>query len=147
MEISLIPRWLISKFNSEFRIQNELNILISNVLVLMLFVVFNNSLIDLMNSIPHFCLFDKIFGIECPVCGTTRAFCELATGNLYQAFTLNFSSFFVATFFIFQIPLRAISLYKNALICKVNRVSKYFSYAVCIVILANWVMKLFIQHS
>lgn len=147
MEISLIPKWLISKFSSEFRIQNELNILISNVLVLMLFIVFNNSLIDLMNSIPHFCLFDKIFGIECPVCGTTRAFCELATGNLNQAFTLNFSSFFVAIFFIFQIPLRAISLYNNALIFKVNRVSKYFGYAVCTVILANWVMKLFIQHS
>lgn len=146
MEISLIPRWLISQFNSEFRIQNELNILISNALILIVFIVFNSSLIDIMNSLPHFCLFDKAFGIECPVCGTTRAFCELATGNLNQAYKLNFSSFFVASFFIFQIPLRAISLYNNSLIYKVNRISKYFSYAVCIVIFANWVIKVLIQH-
>ena len=143
MEISFIPKWLIKQFYSEFSLQHELNIMLSNIFIVLLFLIFNHTLISIMNSIPHFCLFDKVIGIECPVCGTTRAFCEMATGNLTHAYELNLSSFFVAFFFVIQIPLRAISLYDNSLIYKVNRVSKYFSYAVCFVILINWIFKLF----
>jgi len=145
MDISFIPKWLIRLFYSEYRLQYELNILLSNILILILFLIFKYSLISLMNSLPHFCLFDKILGIECPVCGTTRALCEMATGNLKNAYNLNLSSFFVASFFVIQIPLRTISLFNNGLIKKTNNFSKYFSGLVCVVILANWIINLFLH--
>lgn len=144
MEISFIPKWLIKQFYSEFTLQHELNILLSNVIIVLLFSIFNHSLISIMNSLPHFCLFDRVVGVECPVCGTTRAFCEIATGNLKSAYKLNLSSLFVASFFVFQIPLRAISLFNKMLIEKVNKISKYFSFTICVAILTNWFIKLFI---
>ena len=82
MEISIIPRWLMKYLSNDYFRQNDINILISNILILSLFILFKNTVVDFMNLIPHFCLIDKIFGIECPVCGTTRAFCELSNGNI-----------------------------------------------------------------
>lgn len=128
--------------SKDFLRQNELNILISNIFVISIFILFKNSLIHYLNYIPHFCLFDKIFGVECPVCGITRSFCEIAKGNLKQAFSLNLSGFFVALFFLLQIPLRIISLYNIKSIEKVNIISNYLSKTVLMVILINWVVKI-----
>lgn len=144
MEITIIPYWFIKKFHSEYKIQNEINILISNILIIILFTVFNHSIIDVMNSIPHFCLFDKITGLECPVCGTTRAFCEIATGNINHAYQLNFSSIIVAGYFIAQLPLRIITLYDNNLIPTINSISRFLSYSILYFILIAWIFKLFI---
>ena len=145
MEISIIPRWLIRQFSKYYLRQNNINILISNFCIILIFVLFKNSVIETLNFIPHFCLFDKLIGVECPVCGTTRAFCELANGNIKHAISLNLSSFFVASFFIFQIPLRLFSLCRNKSIEKINLISKYFGNTVLIVIMVNWVLKMAMQ--
>jgi hypothetical protein len=145
MEVSIIPRWLIRYLSNDCLRQNDINILVSNILIISIFVLFKNSLIEILNYIPHFCLFDKLIGIECPVCGTTRAFCEIATGNIRHAFNLNFSSFFIASFFIFQIPLRLFSLLNDKNVDKINLVSKYYGYAILLVILMNWIIKISIQ--
>ena len=145
MEVSIIPRWLIRYFSDNCLRQININILISNILIIAIFVLFRNSLLDILNYIPHFCLFDKLIGIECPVCGTTRAFCEIATGNIRHAYNLNFSSFFVASFFIFQIPLRLFSLLKDKPVDKINMISKYYGNIVLIVILVNWILRISIQ--
>jgi len=144
MEISILPRWFVKYFSDNFLRQNDINILTSNILIIAFFMLFRNSLIDILNYIPHFCLFDKLIGIECPVCGTTRAFCEIATGNIRNAYNLNLSSFFVASFFMFQIPLRLFSLLNDKYVDKINLVSKYYGNIVLIVILAHWIVKILI---
>ena len=141
MEISIIPRWLMNYLSKDYLTQYQMNILISNILVITIFVLFRNSLLNFLSYIPHFCLFDKLIGIECPVCGTTRAFCEIAKGNLRQAANLNLSSFFVALFFHFQIPLRLFSLCREQSIKKINAISKYSGYAVLVLIVLNWLFK------
>jgi len=143
MEISFIPRWLIKYFSKDYFRQNDLNILISNVFIICVFILFKNTLIYFLNLIPHFCLIDKIFGIECPVCGTLRAFCELSKGNIIKAYYFNFSSLFVASFFIFQIPLRLYSLIKQDVTKKVNLVSKNIGNILFLIILSAWVIQLF----
>ncbi len=145
MEISIIPRWLISRFSKDYLRQNDLSILISNVCIILIFFLFQKSVVEVLNSIPHFCLFDKLTGVECPVCGTTRAFCELADGNIKHAFRLNLSSVFVAAFFIFQIPLRLFSLYRNESIQKINLISKCVGNVVLIVIVVSWLVKMSMQ--
>ncbi len=142
MEIAFIPNWLIKQFVSKFTIQHELNILISNAFIILLFLILKNRVIELMNLVPHFCLFDKFFKIECPVCGTTRALCEISKGNLNGAYYLNFSSLFVALYFLAQIPLRFITLCNNQLIAKINLISKILESMVLCVILINWLFKL-----
>jgi hypothetical protein len=145
MEISIIPRWLISRFSKDYWRQNDINLLISNFCIVLFFLLFRNSILEILNLLPHFCLFDKLIGVECPVCGTTRAFCAMANGNLRNAIVLNISSFFVASFFIFQIPLRLFSLCKTNSNEKINLISKYFSHSVIVVILVNWLIKISMQ--
>ncbi len=145
MEISLLPRWLISLLSKDYLRQNDINILISNISIVLAFVFFKDSIIDTLNFIPHFCLFDKLIGMDCPVCGTTRAFCEMANGNIRYAISLNISSFFVAAFFIIQIPLRLFSLYQNKSTEKINLISKYFSNTVLLAIIVNWLVKIIVQ--
>ncbi|MCP4053688.1 MAG: DUF2752 domain-containing protein [Mesoflavibacter sp.] len=146
MEIALIPNFIIKHFASDFFKQNDYNILISNLLIILLFIITGNYLISILNYIPHFCLIDKITGIECPVCGTTRAFCELSNGNLTNAFYLNKTSILVASFFLIQIPLRTFSLLGITKSNTTNKISKYFSQAILTIILINWIIKLFTNH-
>lgn len=143
MEIAILPNFLIKHLTSDFYRQNDYNILLSNLAILLFFSFFGSSLISILNYIPHFCLIDKITGIECPVCGTTRAFCELSQGSLNNAYHLNRTSVLVALFFIIQIPLRIISILKITKTVTINTISKIFSRAILTIILINWIIKLF----
>ncbi|MBK5213322.1 MAG: DUF2752 domain-containing protein [Flavobacteriaceae bacterium] len=147
MEIAIIPQFLIKNITSDYYRQNDYNILMSNLILILTFAFFGNSIISILNYVPHFCLIDKLTGIECPVCGTTRAFCELSNGNLNNAYFLNKTSILVATFFIFQIPLRIISILKITNCSRINIISKYFSRAILIVILLTWIIKIFTNHQ
>ena len=145
MEIAIIPQWVIKYISSDFYKRNDYNILISNILIILLFFLLGNSIISFANQIPHFCILDKITGVECPVCGTTRAFCELSKGNLYDAFYLNRTSILVALFFFIQIPLRILSITKIISTFRVYIISKYLSKILITIILLNWIIKLFIN--
>lgn len=146
MEISIVPRWLICLLSKNSIRQNDINILISNILIILIFLLFRNSLIGILDKIPHFCLFDKILGIQCPVCGTTRALCEIANGNLRNAYYLNLSSFFVATFFLIQILLRVYSLLHIKSTTKVNLISKHSGNILLVAIVINWIVSVTISH-
>ena len=146
MEIAIIPKFFIKHLSSDFNRQNDYNILISNLLILFYFAFSGSYLISILNYIPHFCLIDKITGIECPVCGTTRAFCELSSGNLTNAYHLNKTSILVALFFIIQIPLRIISIVGITKSIKINKISKVFSQAILTIILINWIINIFTNN-
>jgi len=147
MEIAIIPKWLIRYISLNERNQYEANILISNLFIIIMFIALKDRLLVFANALPHFCLFDKITGIQCPVCGMIRSFCELSKGNFIQACMLNVSSFFVASFFIFQIPLRVYSLYSPEKQEKITNLSKSFSWIVIVVIISNWLIHLIIKYS
>lgn len=53
------------------------------------------------------CPFKQLFGIPCPGCGTTRAFCAFFKGNFVEAFTINplglFVCFLILAFLIAKI--------------------------------------------
>jgi hypothetical protein len=143
MEISFLPRWLIRYLSNDSLKQIDLNILISNVLIILTFIFFNNSVMFFMNLTPHFCLFDRLIGVECPVCGITRAFCEISKGNFTNAYNFNFASFSVAFYFVFQIPLRLFSLIKNDSHRKTNIISKYMGFIVLLTMIVNWFIKIY----
>lgn len=145
MEITLIPRWIIRYLAKDYPRQNDINILISNSIIIFAFVLYNNTLIDILDSIPHFCLFDKIFNYECPVCGTTRAFCELSAGNITSAIRLNYSSMFVAAYIALQIPFRLITLTKEFTRKNINIISIFLGRFVVAVVIASWLYRLYFQ--
>jgi len=144
MEVAIIPEWLFKLLSLDERKKYEANVLISNLLIIIAFAIFGSRLLILANELPHFCLFNKIIGIPCPVCGITRAFCELSKGNITQAYYLNLSSLFVASFFVFQIPLRICSLYKPETQKIVTKISKTLGRLVLVIIVANWLINIII---
>lgn len=133
-------------FTLNYSIQHELNILFSNIFILVIFGALGNNILAILNLIPHYCLIDKLLGIPCPVCGMTRAFCEISNWNLISASTLNFASFFVASYFLLQIPLRIATIASKRLRSKTNKISRTASNILLIIVLANWVLSLFIQR-
>jgi len=142
MEIAIIPKWLIKYISSDSNCQYEANILLSNILIISIFLLFKDILLDVANALPHFCLFEKIIGVQCPVCGITRAFCELSKGNIAQAYKLNFASIVVALFFVSQIPFRICSLSNPKAQRSITKISKLFSWIVLIAIALNWLVYL-----
>ncbi len=138
MDIAFFPRWIIQYFSNDFNKHNDLNILLSNLFIIFSFVVFKNSMIDFLNTLPHFCLFNKITTIECPFCGITRGLCELSKCNFNRALYFNFSSLIVLLGFIFQIPLRIISLLKSDTRVVINIISQYLGYIIIICLILGW---------
>ena len=131
-------------FYIDYLRQNNLNILISNVIIILVFISFRNTLIEFLNLLPHFCLFDRLFNIQCPVCGMTRGLCELSKGNVNKAVSLNSACLLMGTFFILQILLRLYSLFFINSTEKVNRISKLLSNSILFIILILWFLKLFL---
>ena len=146
MEISFIPGWLIRYLTPDSFRQIDINILLSNILIICLFFIFKHSLIGFLNELPHFCLIEKISGVECPFCGITRAFIELTKGNLINALQLNPASIFVAMFFILQIPLRIFSLLNKNTNKKINYLSKYSGIFILLIVLTSWIIKLLLGY-
>jgi hypothetical protein len=142
MEIAILPNWLVKLLADDYLKQNSFNILLTNVLLLLFFLLFKNSLLEVLSYLPHFCLIDKLFTVECPVCGTTRAFCELSNGRVNEAYQLNPTSLLVALYFLIQIPLRLVSLLRNETMVFINNFSKITGNILLILIVLNWIITL-----
>jgi hypothetical protein len=142
MEIAFLPRWLLSLFISSDVKRYELNILLSNVIIIICFFLFKNNVLNLINSIPHVCIFKKTTGIDCPFCGTTRAFCEIANYNLNSAISLNAVSIFIIIYFFIQIPLRLFSLIYDQYSGSISKFSSFSNKLFLIFFLFNWIFNL-----
>lgn len=53
--------------------------------------------VDKLPQVP-ICSLNRIFGIECPACGTTRAIWAILHGELHKAFCLNPAGYVVIAF-------------------------------------------------
>lgn len=141
MEIALFPQWLVKYISRNRNTQNDWNILISTILILFMFICLKSELISFLNNVPHFCLFDKLTGIQCPFCGTTRAFCAISEGSFNQAITLNASSFLLFIYFFIQIPIRITLIIQPASKLFHPKLSTYFGRGILIFILLNWIFQ------
>ena len=143
MEISFLPRWVFKWFSENFARQNDLNILVSSLLILLVFLYVKDFGLAFFDAVPHFCLFLELFDFHCPFCGTTRAFFEMANGNIWNAINYNCGSLFFAFFFILQFPLRVISLTFENLRKVINTFSKKFGNVTLFIFVFNWAAQLF----
>lgn len=141
MEIAFFPNFIMKYICLDYSKQYQFNILLSNICIISFFVIFRYKIIDLMSSIPHFCLFKKLIGIDCPFCGITRGLVELANGNFAQSINYNYCSILIATFIILQLPMRlfAISFKKHQII---NSISEIFSFTIIFQVFFLWIFKI-----
>ena len=69
-------------FSKYYKLEN-LNILLPSLFLIFILVFIK---LNLSLYIPHFCLFEKLFEIHCPLCGTTKSFEYFLNGDYYLSF-------------------------------------------------------------
>jgi hypothetical protein len=139
MEVSIVPRFLIKKISDNNIHQINWNILISTCLILLLIPFIN---ISTLNSIPHFCLFEKIVGIPCPVCGVTRSIVSLSEFNIVESFNYNPAGILIVFSLVLQIPLRIIALINENYFKIIQKISEIMLFIVIFSLFLQWFLKL-----
>jgi hypothetical protein len=141
MNISFIPKFFLNYFSSKYAIQNEINILLSHIILILVFILLKNQVIEVVDKIPHFCLFNRIVGIDCPFCGITRGFCEISTGNFSAAKKLNPFSLVIGFYICLQIPLRTFILLNSSVKKPIELFFTFLQWSMLISIFFWWFLK------
>jgi hypothetical protein len=140
MEIAIIPKFIINRFISDDEIQIHLNVLLSSNFIL-IFLIFIRYVVVGLNGLPHFCLFQRIFGIPCPGCGITRSFIALSELNIASSWHYNPVGIFIILFILIQIPMR---VYAMIFINKgesISSLSKILSNLIVLSLLIVWIIR------
>jgi len=135
MEISILPRFLIKRISDNDINQINWNILISTVLILFALSFIKLSMI---NYIPHFCLFERLTGLPCPVCGITRSVLCLYDLKIVDSLKFNPNGFIISTAFVLQIPMRIIALTNEDYFPLIEKISRIMTRLIISTLLIYW---------
>jgi hypothetical protein len=141
MEIAIIPRFILNKFFHDEMGRIHMNVLISSMLIIVLFVILNNDHFHLA-SMPHLCVFQKLLNIPCPGCGVTRSILAMARGDTFSAFIFNPVGILLFLFFIAQIPLCFIALKCITTRKCISQLSRVGSNTTIIALILVWMFRL-----
>jgi hypothetical protein len=139
MEFAFIPNRLLKYLFANERSYYNWNVLFSNILVLLVFSLMRYHIVGIFNLVPHFCLFNTLFKIDCPVCGVTRSICVFFEGDVYQSLNFNPIGLLILLFILFQIVIRSIMIYNNGYDLLLNNISKKASSYLIILLLIHWI--------
>ena len=65
-------------------------------------------------SLPAACLWQRVYGVDCPGCGLTRCFVSLAHGDVAAAWQFNPAGLLLFAFLIYQLPYRTVQIIRLA---------------------------------
>ena len=88
MDICFFPKSLLSRIRSDSIDKLTLNLLLSN-LTLLVLALLGPVLVPLLDAVPHFCLFQELLRFPCPGCGITRSFSYMAAGDVERSLSAN----------------------------------------------------------
>jgi hypothetical protein len=63
--------------------------LIANLIIPAVLAALALTPVDLLDRLPSVCIYRNLFGIRCPGCGMTHAFCSVLHGDLRSAWNYN----------------------------------------------------------
>ena len=91
------------KYVSNYYKSENFNRLQPSILLLFIFIFVK---FKLGIYLPHFCLFEKLFGIHCPLCGTTKSLQYFLNGDYLLSIRTSFVGIpFILYLFSYQILL------------------------------------------
>jgi Protein of unknown function (DUF2752) len=138
MVVAFIPTFILQKLFKNYSMHYQYNVLLSNFFLIVILFVCNPSIIQTLNSLPHFCLLDKLLVHPCPFCGVTRSVCALANLQLAEAYHFNAIGIFVVLFIVLQIPLRLFVIFNVLTANTVSAFSKWASVALLTAFVIHW---------
>jgi hypothetical protein len=140
VEIAILPRRLLRRLIADDTRRLHLNVLLSSVLLLLLFLWLSHHP-GLLYRLPHVCLVRHYLGIPCPGCGVTGSLLALARGNLTKAWYLHPAGALFGIFLGLQLPLRAVALWKRDLSRPVSAISRVLGGGILACLLLVWVYR------
>lgn len=141
MHISFIPKKIINKLHKDEYVQIQINIIMST-LFLVVFLLAINYLKISLYRIEHFCLFKKIFGIDCPGCGFSSSFFYLLNLQFKKSLLANFMGIPTIFLIITTLILRLLSIFKVKKRYIFNKYINLGNYLIIAGLLLNWIIKL-----
>ena len=141
MEIAIIPRFIIRKMYHDDIKQIHANVLLSSIFIVLVLLSLHTYSSHLI-SIPHFCLFQKMFHIPCPGCGITRSIFSIARGEFFLAWQYNPAGLVLFLFLLAQIPLRIVANKYGDKAELVSKISHKASIYVIFSLILEWKLKI-----
>jgi hypothetical protein len=139
MEITFIPRWILSCLFADEERRFHFNCAVSALLIVAALPLL--YVIPFLRAIPHFCLAQTLFGIPCPGCGITHALLALALFDLRGSWNANPAGFALTLLFIFQLFVRPLAILVPAASKNISRVGRWFSSASVIALMVVWILR------
>lgn len=134
VEIDLCPRSVLNRLGVPARLQRDVSILISSVLVF--------AVLPVLAYIPHLCLMQTLLHVPCPGCGVTHAMIAACRMNLSRAWGLNPGGVALAVFLMVQAVARSAAILSARIRPAVDRISRFGSGAVLATLLVVWIYRL-----
>jgi len=138
MDIAIIPRGLLDRFDADPERRVHLNVLLSHLLLLIVTALVICLSIDL-SIVPHVCLFHWLIGIPCPGCGITRSVLAFFVGDCHRALILNPAGPFLGASLVAQVPLRFLALRGPLLSRRTFQLSRVTTAGILVVLIVNWI--------
>jgi hypothetical protein len=139
MEITFIPRWILSYFSADEERRFHLNCALSALLIVATLPVLN--VIPLLRAIPHVCLTQTLIGIPCPGCGITHALLALMRFDLRGSCNANPAGFALALLFVFQMFVRPLAILVPETSRNISRAGRWFSSATVFALMVVWIVR------
>ena len=95
---------------------------------------------QILYELPHFCLFQQLFSINCPGCGMLRSFHSLASFDITSAIKYNPLSIVFILFIMGEVVIRVASLNKLIIPAKIFLYSKNSNKVFTCLLLMNWLL-------
>lgn len=142
MEVAFLPRWITRCLSSDGFVSYQLNILISNLILLLVLYLFYNQVTG-DRFLPNFCLFDRIIGTECPFCGCSRSLGAFLHADFIDAWRYNRSGILLGVYFIAQLPLRTyLAVSQPGPGSRAEKLSRLAGRTILAVMIINWIINL-----
>ena len=138
MDIAIIPRSLLERFNVNPEMRIHLNVLMSHLLLLFVTTMVICLSIDL-SILPHVCLFHHLFGISCPGCGITRSLLSFFVGDFHHAWIQNPAGPILGASLVAQVPLRGLALCRAHWSRRSFLLSRLMTTGVLIILIVSWI--------
>src|SRR5262244_3123304 len=99
MQIALFPEWMLAWVFASPERRRWLNLLFSGIVVILITAL----ALDRVESLPHFCLFQRVLGIPCPGCGILHSLNASFHGDFRRAWAANPAGLVLAPMLLFQV--------------------------------------------